>query len=64
MTFDGDLEEAHAPLSVTLVLDREVDVSRGNLVVSRQNQATLSKNIEASVVWMDDQELQPGRRTC
>ena len=62
VTFDGDLDEAHAPLSVTLVLDREVDVSRGNLLVSSEHQVKLSKSIEASVVWMDDQELRPGRR--
>jgi len=62
VTFDGDLEEAHAPLSVTLVLDREVDVSRGNLLVAAKQQATLSKTIEASVVWMDEQPLRPGRR--
>ena len=34
VTWDGDLEEAHAPLSVTLVLDRELDISRGDLIVS------------------------------
>jgi bifunctional enzyme CysN/CysC len=34
VTWDGDLAEAHAPLSVTLVLDRELDISRGDLIVS------------------------------
>ena len=37
VTFDGDLEEAIAPLSVTLVLDREVDISRGDLIVSAES---------------------------
>ena len=36
VTWDGDLAEAHAPLSVTLVLDRELDISRGDLIVSAQ----------------------------
>jgi sulfate adenylyltransferase subunit 1 (EFTu-like GTPase family) len=34
VTWDGDLAEAHAPLSVTLVLDRELDISRGDLIGS------------------------------
>ena len=37
VTWDGDLAEAVAPLSVTLVLDRELDISRGDLIVSAQS---------------------------
>src|SRR5262249_15507820 len=40
VTWDGDQPEAIAPLSVTLVLDREVDISRGDLIVSSAAQAT------------------------
>ena len=46
VTWDGDLDEAVAPLSVTLVLDREVDISRGDLIVASQTPATVSKNAE------------------
>ncbi len=62
VTFDGDLAEAHAPLSVTLVLDRELDISRGDLVVSADAPATIAAGLQASLVWMDSRPLVPGRR--
>jgi len=62
VTFDADLEEAYAPLSVTLVLNHELDISRGDLVVASQAQATVSKSITASLVWMDQQPLALNRR--
>jgi sulfate adenylyltransferase large subunit len=62
VTWDGDLEEAAAPLSVTLVLDREVDISRGDLLVAAQSPATVSRNIEAGLVWMDQRPLELNRR--
>ncbi len=43
VTWDGDLEEAIAPLSVTLVLDRELDISRGDLIVSSEAPATVAQ---------------------
>ncbi len=61
-TFDGDLDLAHAPLSVTLVLDREIDISRGDLLVSTSSPATITTDLEASLVWMDAHDLVPGRR--
>jgi len=62
VTFDGDLEEAHAPLSVTLVLDRELDISRGDLIASADEPATIATGLQASLVWMDRRPLDPGRR--
>ncbi len=62
VTWDGDLEEAAAPLSVTLVLDREVDISRGDLLVAAQSPATVSRYIEAGLVWMDQRPLELNRR--
>jgi hypothetical protein len=62
VTWDGDLAEAVAPLSVTLVLDREVDISRGDLIVSSQTPATVSKNVKAALVWMDQRPLELHRR--
>ncbi len=43
VTWDGDLREAAAPLSVTLVLDHEVDISRGDLIVASTSPATVPK---------------------
>jgi sulfate adenylyltransferase subunit 1 len=62
VTFDGDLAEAHAPLSVTLVLDRELDISRGDLIASTQAPATVTKRVQAALVWMDQKPLVRNRR--
>jgi sulfate adenylyltransferase large subunit len=62
VTWDGDLAEAIAPLSVTLVLDRELDISRGDLIVSSQTPATVAKNAKAALVWMDQRPLELHRR--
>jgi sulfate adenylyltransferase subunit 1 len=62
VTWDGDLAEANAPLSVTLVLDRELDVSRGDLIVSSQSPATVAKSLKAALVWMDQRPLVLDRR--
>ena len=62
VTWDGDLAEAHAPLSVTLVLNREVDISRGDLIVGSQAPATVAKSLKAALVWMDQRPLDRNRR--
>jgi len=62
VTWDGDLAEAIAPLSVTLVLDRELDISRGDLIVSSETPATVSKSAKAALVWMDQRPLELHRR--
>ena len=62
VTYDGDLTEAYAPLSVTLVLDREIDVSRGDLIVSAQTPARVARSVQASLVWMDQRPLMLNRR--
>ncbi len=62
VTFDGDLAEARAPLSVTLVLDRELDISRGDLIVASDAPATVAKTVKAALVWMDRRELSKSRR--
>jgi sulfate adenylyltransferase large subunit len=62
VTFDGDHNKATAPQSVALVLDREIDISRGDMIVSAQTPATVARNIQAALVWMDQQPLQRNRR--
>jgi sulfate adenylyltransferase large subunit len=62
VTWDGDLEEAVAPLSVTLVLDRELDVSRGDLISSFEAHATIARSMKAAMVWMDQKPLDVSRR--
>ena len=62
VTWDGDLNEAAAPLSVTLVLDHEVDISRGDLIVASTSPATVTKNATAALVWMNQGPLELNRR--
>jgi sulfate adenylyltransferase subunit 1 len=62
VTWDGDLEEAIAPLSVTLVLDRELDISRGDLIVASEAQAAVARSVKAAMVWMDQRPLDLSRR--
>jgi sulfate adenylyltransferase large subunit len=58
-TFDGPLERAHAPMSVTLTLEDEVDISRGDLIAAPQPAASDSRQFEATVVWMNERPLDP-----
>ncbi|WP_446743757.1 sulfate adenylyltransferase subunit CysN [Silvibacterium acidisoli] len=62
VTFDGDLEEAFAPLSVTLTLEDEIDISRGDLLTLNEERAPVARRFQASVVWMDAQPLDAKRR--
>jgi sulfate adenylyltransferase large subunit len=62
VTFDGDLGEAFAPQSVTLTLTDELDISRGDLIVPPESPAVTTDRFTASVVWMDEQPLDLGRR--
>jgi bifunctional enzyme CysN/CysC len=61
VTFDGDLPTAEAGQSVTLTLDREVDISRGDLIVAAADPAGLADQFEAHLVWMHPEPLLPGR---
>jgi bifunctional enzyme CysN/CysC len=61
VTRDGDLPAAQAGQSVTLTLDRETDISRGDMVVSATDPAGLADQFEARLVWMHTDPLLPGR---
>ena len=59
-TYDGELSEAFAPMSVTLKLADEIDLSRGDMLV-RQDIPHVAKRFEATVVWMHAQPLTVGK---
>ena len=61
VTYDGELEEAFAPLAVTVTLTDEVEVSRGDMLVLPDNPPHVTSEIDAMVVWMAEQPLVPGR---
>ena len=59
VTWDGDLEVARAPMSVTITLEDEIDVSRGDLIAIGAPQ--VGQQFRADVVWMDERPLDPAR---
>jgi bifunctional enzyme CysN/CysC len=61
VTFDGELEEAFSPQSVTITLEDEVDVSRGDMLVRPGNVPSMEQRVEAMIVWMAEQALVPGK---
>ena len=60
-TYDGDLDLAVTGQSVTLMLEDEIDVSRGDLISAKAEPAGVADQFEATVVWMADDPLLPGR---
>ena len=60
VTFDGDVDYAFPPQSITICLEDERDVSRGDMIVKPGNQPHVERQVEAMLVWMDDQPLRVG----
>ncbi len=58
-TFDGPIAEAFAPMSVTMQLEEDFDLSRGDMIVRTNNQPTVGQDIEIMLCWMGDQPLVP-----
>ena len=54
-TADGPVAEAYPPMSVTLRLDDDLDISRGDMICRPANQPTMTQDLEAIVCWMDEQ---------
>jgi small GTP-binding protein len=61
-TYDGELEEAMAPMSLTLRLEDELDISRGELICRPEEAATVGRELQADICWMTDRALRPGGR--
>lgn len=60
-TFDGSLEEAYTPLAVTLTLEDEIDISRGDMICRPGNMPRCEQKLDATVVWMSEEPLVPGK---
>ena len=61
VTMDGDLEEAVAGQAVTITLDDEIDISRGDMLCCPEQRPSYADQFEAHVVWMHEDALLPGR---
>ena len=62
ITLDGTLPKAHAGRSITLVLDRQIDVARGDVLSHAQQPPTVTRRFTARLAWLDQEPLAPGRR--
>jgi len=62
MLMDKSMKIAHAPMSVSFLLEDEIDVSRGDLIVPVENLPYIGKEAEAMLCWMHETPMQPGRK--
>lgn len=61
VTMNGELEEAVAGQSVTLTLTEEIDCSRGDVIATADAPPQVADQFESTIIWMDEEELLPGR---
>jgi bifunctional enzyme CysN/CysC len=61
-TADGPVDEAFAPMSVTVRLEDDIDISRGDMICRPHNQPSVSQDIDAMVAWMSEEPLRPGQK--
>ncbi|BCG64239.1 MAG: bifunctional enzyme CysN/CysC [Methyloprofundus sp.] len=62
VTYDGDLEEAFPPMAITLTLEDEIDISRGDIIVGSDNLPSVADKFDANIVWMTENSLVPGKQ--
>jgi bifunctional enzyme CysN/CysC len=61
-TPDGPVDEAFPPMSVTVRLSDDLDISRGDMICRVNNAPTVTQDIDAMVCWMTDRPLVPGQK--
>ncbi|HTO56767.1 MAG TPA: sulfate adenylyltransferase subunit CysN, partial [Pseudomonadales bacterium] len=62
VTMDGDLQEAFPPLAVTLTLTSEIDISRGDMLVTDGALPNVEDRFDAELVWMAEEPMVPGKQ--
>jgi len=58
-TFDGELEEAYAPMSVSITLEDDIDVSRGDMIVRSNNKPRALQDIDVMLCWLNNNPAKP-----
>lgn len=58
--FGENIDEAYAPMSVTMTLDRDVDISRGDMIIRENNVPFMEQDIDIMICWMNSTKLQVG----
>jgi sulfate adenylyltransferase subunit 1 len=59
-TMDGQLQEAFPPMSITMTLEDNIDISRGDMIVKPNNQPEVGQDIEIMLCWLNDKKMTPG----
>lgn len=57
-TFDGELQEAFPPMSVTILLEDDIDISRGDMIVRENNSPEMTQDVEAMICWFNPNPMQ------
>ncbi|MFT6214870.1 MAG: sulfate adenylyltransferase subunit 1 [Roseivirga sp.] len=58
-TMDGEVQEAFAPMSVSITLEDEIDITRGDMIVRKNNQPDVSQELDVMLCWFNNNGLQP-----
>ena len=58
-TYEGDMDYAYPPQAVTVTLEDEIDISRGDMIVHPDNLPKIDRHFEANLVWMDEKPMNP-----
>lgn len=59
-TFENEEEEVYAPMSITMTLEDDIDISRGDMIAKPDNQPTVGQDIDLMICWLNKKPLQPG----
>lgn len=62
VTYDGELEEAFCPQCVTITLEDEIDISRGEMLVKPDNLPFIGRHLQTKLVWMDEEPMDRGKQ--
>lgn len=60
VTYDEELESAHTEMAITLTMEDEIDISRGDMIVHADNYPVVTDNFKATLVWMTEKAMLPG----
>ncbi len=60
--FEKELDEAYPPMSVTLRLSDDLDISRGDMIIKENNVPQIDQNLYVMICWMSEKELSPGTK--
>jgi len=61
-TYDGSLQRAYTPMSITMLMEDDIDISRGDMIVRPDNTPHVSQDVDIMLCWMHEQPMQIGRK--